>query len=166
MPLTRVGQNQIGLGSAGPDACGAACVCSVICSLTGHMPDAATVFRKICTTRLTSGLGSTPHGIANYLIAQGRTVVYQSPSSHTPITSALQVGLKLSKAKRNSTVTAPGGPTYTIHLLKKHGLLKTQGHFIVGDGHGHYMDPAPSGGHIRTDIPPGYYDTGLTLTVS
>jgi hypothetical protein len=178
MALTVIDQMALHLPGGGHEAaCGVASIISVLTSLTGvtaYYPDQ--IFQQVATTRSCRGLGATPGGIADYLVAQRRGVggeVWYSISGmvHTPITLAVVGGLTGCTATRLTNppqygAPSVGGPPYFIHFLKVRGL-SPMGHYVVSDGLNNYMDPGNRAQHLRAGLPDwlDFYDTNLLVVV-
>jgi hypothetical protein len=172
--LTIVNQKILGLVGGDFDrerACGVACVISVLQSLGKTSPQAETIFTAIQTISQTRALGSTPGKIADYLHGLGENGSYFTHNVVlTATTGPLQLGLLTCQAehiKYGDLVMYKGGPPYLIHFLKIKGLLEAEGHFVVSDGWGDYMDPGHNNGEIVPHLPnwKNFYDTGLTVVV-
>lgn len=173
MPLIKYGQGKLGFQhDYSVNACGTACICSVIHSLTFVSPCPAVVFHKIRTSALSPRFGAALHKMAKYMKKYGLNVSYSPPISYDPVTLFMWRKLKVSSIQKcNSHETPHQDEVYKIRLIKSFES-HTYYHYIVEDNSGFYMDPARNGEirYRRVAINQHYgaefVDTGLSLIVS
>ena len=174
MTLIRYNQYEFGFSeNYSQNACGAACICSVIHSLKLVSPNPSLIFDEIKTTSLSPRFGAALHKMANYLEKYGFKVSYSPPINYDPISIFMLVNLRLSFIRKTqSSESSNQDQVYYIRLLRNVNS-RMYYHYIVEDNSGFYMCPAsrwesfvPIDHRIQNAYGPNFVDTGLSLRVS